>query len=989
MCGLAQDRLWAWLLTVSVLASAARAQTSDTAEFFESKIRPLFAAKCVQCHGRDQQKGGLDLSRPEGLQRDGSSSSRPPIVVPGNAAASALILAIQYQDEIKMPPTGKLSGREIAGLIRWVEMGAPWPEQALTTKVKTRAPGQPISDEERAFWAFQPVEDQKPPAVENEAWVATPIDRFLLMRMEVEGLEPAPPTDRLTLLRRVTYDLTGLPPTEHEIRDFLKDDDADAYRNVVERLLDSSRYGERWGRHWLDVARYADSTGVDEDHKYPYAWKYRDYVIDAFNDDLPFDRFVQEQIAGDLLPPRGESPKPGEVNARGIIATGFLALGPKLIAEQDKKKMFYDIVDEQIEVVGKAILGLTLQCARCHDHKFDPIRTRDYYSMASIFASTRQLEDWEAHVSKLYFAPLVPSAIADRYYSQQKEISLKKQEIANVVDEQTARHVMRLLPQLPPYLVAAREVATATPAEREAATDVSTAETGAPPSHQTVPKIAGKRSLDADLLGRWVEYLKPTKEVRPHLDRWRQAAPASVEAVAREYQVGFEKTATKRYQDLADWRAKFAEAVAKGKEPPEKPRFFAGENRFFTETTSAKGPLGVTKEERERVFSTDALANLTRLEAQFDELKKSLPPKPPMANAVAEDKPVEQHVFISGNVRQLGDAAPKSFPVILAGEDQPAMTEGSGRRELARWLSSPENPLTARVIVNRIWQWHFGEGLVRTPNNFGKLGERPTHPELLDYLAAEFVRSGWSIKAMHRLILFSNAYRMSTEVDAGRYASDPENRGWSRFSRRRMDAEEIRDSLLAIEGTIDFGMGGTLQTGIGQGMTTIKQLPPFDVSKSYRRTVYLPLRRANIAKLLTLFDFGDATTSTGARATTNVAPQALFMMNSELVARAAKGLARRVLAERRMPDEQRVRSAWLTVLAKQPTEAEVQEALAYVREFQEGAADRDLMEIEGSRQEEGHLSPDQPAYYYGEARLAAWQSYGKILLASNDFIYIQ
>ena len=720
------------ILAILTIGSAnlAPAQQPDSTEFFESKIRPLFAAKCQECHGPKQQLGQLDLSRPAGLQRNTSASTpaTEPVLVPGDPNASLLIRAVRYQSDIKMPPTGRLSESEIADLTRWVELGAPWPQETKAGKINTRAPGQPITDEERAFWAFQPVTHPAPPKVRNESWLRTPVDRFILARLESQGDTPAPPVDKLTLLRRVTYDLTGLPPTEREIGEFLEDSSSGAYRKVVERLLASSRYGERWGRHWLDVARYADSTGVDEDHKYPYAWKYRDYVIDAFNEDLPYDRFLQEQVAGDLMPTQGA----GEVNARGIIATGFLALGrAKLIAEQDKKKMFYDIVDEQIEVVGKSILEL-------------------------------------------------------------------------------------------------------------------------------------------------------------------------------------------------------------------------------------------------------------------NELNSTLPPKPPMANAVAEDKPIEQHVFISGNVRRLGDLAPKGFPVVLAGDDQPAITQGSGRVELARWLSSPNNPLTARVMVNRIWQWHLVEGLVRTPNNFGKLGERPTHAALLDYLATEFVRSGWSIKAMHRLILFSSTYSMRAEGDAGNYRSDPENRLWSHFNRRRMDAEEIRDSLLAIEGTIDFGMGGTLQTGTGMGMTTTSQIPPFDVSTSFRRTVYLPLRRSNIAKMLTLFDFGDAVTSTGRRARTNVAPQALFMMNSKFVSRVAKGLTRRVLAERGRPDEQRVRSAWLTILAKEPSQIEIGEALVYIREFQEGAAEKDFTEIEGSRQEEGHhLSADQPAYYYGPSTLAAWQSYCKILVASNDFIYIQ
>ena len=357
--------------------------------------------------------------------------------------------------------------------------------------------------------------------------------------------------------------------------------------------------------------------------------------------------------------------------------------------------MFYDIVDEQIEVVGKALLGLTLQCARCHDHKFDPIRTRDYYSMASIFASTRQLEDWEAHVSKLYFAPLVPGEVADRYYDHQKKMEIKKQQITNVLEEQTARHAMALMPGIPAYLVATRDVQTATAREQETTGEDSaeTQEVGQP--SEAVTTVAVKHDLDSELLDKWADYLlTPSKEVRPHLDRWHEADADSLEAVARDYQAEFEKTATKRYEGLAQWREQFAEAVAKGEDAPERPRFFAGENRFFYETTRGRGPLAIAKDARSAIFTKDALEALVSLEAELEGLTAALPPKPPMANAVAEDKPVEQHVFISGNVRRLGEAAPKSFPVILTGENEPAITEGSGRMELARWLASAENPLT-------------------------------------------------------------------------------------------------------------------------------------------------------------------------------------------------------------------------------------------------------------------------------------------------------
>ena len=492
-----------------------------------------------------------------------------------------------------------------------------------------------------------------------------------------------------------------------------------------------------------------------------------------------------------------------------------------------------------------------------------------------------------------------------------------------------------------------------------------------------------------DRLRKWIEYLKPTDEVRPHLNRLLEAGATELPAVAEHYRAEFKKTASKRYADLAAWRIEFDEALANGEEPPERPRFFGGENRFFTETTTSNGPLGVSREQRKKVFSGDAIERLTQLEADLRELKQTLPPKPPMANAVTEEDPYQQRIFVGGNVHVPGEAVPKAFPAVLTRGKQPEITGISGRMELARWLSSPDNPLTVRVIANRIWQWHFGEGLVRTPNNFGRLGAPPTHPELLDYLASEFVNRGWSFKAMHRLIVFSSAYRMSTETTARARETDPDNRLWSHFNRRRMDVEEIRDSLLAIEGTIDFGMGGTLQSGEGQGMTTTNQLPHFDASKSYRRTLYLPLRRANIPKLLTLFDFADAATSTGARSSTNVAPQALFMMNSEYVSRVAEGFARRVLAERRTPDEQRVRQAWLMALAKEPTTPEIEEALDYISAFRQQSLDKDLTEVTSKRMEGPHRSPDYPAYHYSASTLAAWQSYCRVLLASNDFIHIQ
>jgi cytochrome c553 len=413
------------------------AQSAEQLEFFEKKVRPIFAANCYSCHGPKTQMAGLNFSSAAGFEQ---------VVVKGDSAQSRLYQAVSYTEKIKMPPPGKLAGHEIDDLKAWIDMGAPWPKEAPVPVTAN-----PRITEGRKFWAFQPVKDYPPPKVNNVAWVKTPIDRFILAKLEEMRIRPASPAPKLTLLRRVTYDLIGLPPTSQEIDAFLADSSPEAYAKVVDRLLASPQYGERWGRHWLDVARYADSTGMDEDHIYPYAWRYRDYVVKAFNDDLPYDRFVMEQLAGDLLP----AEKPGAVNERGIVATGFLALGPKPLAQQDRMKMIYDVVDEQIDTASKAFMGLTVACARCHDHKFDPILTKDYYSLASIFASSENFRNLgrPGAVSYIYDAPLDPVAF-ERYQSHRWRMYGKQLELEEALAEDAARENALLRPKIAESLVA-------------------------------------------------------------------------------------------------------------------------------------------------------------------------------------------------------------------------------------------------------------------------------------------------------------------------------------------------------------------------------------------------------------------------------------------------------------------------------------------------------------------------------------------------------
>ena len=915
-------------------AFTALAQTSGV-EYFEAKIRPLLSVKCQGCHNATTRTAGLDLSSAEGFQKGGDGGLLVDVAKP---AESRLLRAVGYESSIKMPPTGKLNDEDLAALRQWVGMGAPWPaDKAGAAKVSAAKPGADLT-EQRKFWSFQPVHKGTPPPIRDRAWVKNPIDAFVLARLEAKGMKPASPADKVTLLRRATYDLTGLPPTEAETRDFQADASPQAFERVVDRLLASPRYGERWGRHWMDVARYADSTGADEDHRYPHAWRYRDYVIESFNRDLPYDQFVREQIAGDLLPPD----KPDDVNVRGLVATGFLALGPKLIAEQDKVKMFYDIVDEQIDVTSRAFLGLTVACARCHDHKFDPISTKDYYSLASIFASSKQLAKIEGVVSELYFAPLVSRGLADRYEAHQTSIKDKQKEINDLLAAEGTRYRDALTPHLADYMLAAGRVYR----------DGLTAAQAAEAAH-----------LDTAVVERWAAYLKPVTERRSHLESWYNAPPAMRAQTAADYQKSFIATVEFRRQAMEKWKQESAAAKAAGKEPSTQPKFQPGDDRFYTEVVAGKGPFALPEKERASLISPDARVRLATLENELKQLKDSAPPEPPLACAVTEGKVTDQRVFIRGNPENQGDVVPKRFPVILTSASEPPITAGSGRKELANWITNPANPLPARVMANRIWQWHFGDGIVRTPGNFGKAGERPTNPELLDYLAASFVEGGWSVKSMHRLLMLSSAYQMSSLAAPEALERDADNTLLSRFPARRLEVEEIRDSLLQLDGTLDLTVGGALLSGRGRDTEFSDERMGMQPDQSKRRTVYLPLRRSNLASVLTLFDFGDATTPGDGRSQTNVAPQALYMMNSEFVAAQARSVAGQLLGDSALDDSGRVRGAWYRILGRPARQDEVDRALQYLVAFP-GKSDGQ------------------------QGRLDVWTSFCRTLISSNEFLYI-
>ncbi len=936
---------------ISQFSVAARDQGTsrafDAADFFEKKVRPILVANCQACHNQKAKVAGLDLTSAEGFARGAESGA---VIDRNRLDNSTLLKVISYHEKLKMPPGGKLKDDEIATLTEWVQSGATWPGVGAPIAEGTRRPGRELTEQEKSFWAFRPMANAPPPAVRNpgrnQRWTKSPIDRFVLAKLEEQGLTPAREADRLTLIRRATFDLTGLPPTLQEINAFVADQSQRSFEKVVDRLLASPRYGEQLGRRWLDVARYADSTGNDEDHRYPNAWKYRDWVIEAFNRDLPYDRFVREQIAGDLLPAEGSDIASG-VNRSGIIATGFLALGAKALAQQDKTKMLYDVYDEQVDVTTRAFLGLTVACARCHDHKFDPILTRDYYSLVSIFASTRSFKNANAFVSEPLNKPLVPKTTVEQYLAAKQahddRVKRNRYEIEGILDMLKAPALSQAVSNLAGIMQAARRV------YRDAA---------------DIAAEAAKVGQSPEALKRWADYLKPGKP-REHLLAWHKAADDNLTAVVLEHQERIARRAREWETKVAAWKAKYDEALTHNKSPlPEKPGFEAGQDRFFAEVYFSKeGPLGI-REEDEAKFPPQIKEQLKTLRAKRDELKKQAPTEPEMACAVEDGEVIAQKVFVRGDYHNPGEEVSKAFPQVLATRTlQPEIKVGSGRLQFAEWMTQAEHPLTARVMVNRIWGWHFGEGLVRTPDNFGRMGEKPSHPELLDYLARQFVRNAWSMKAMHREIMLSSAYRMASRPDALALTKDPDNRLLSRFNRRRLSVEEMRDSLLALDRSLDLKMGGTLQIGTGTDGENDNKRLSLNPEKLNRRTVYLPLRRANLPALLNLFDFGDATTVNGRRQLTNVPTQALFWLNSDFLAERSTNLANILLAPRDETETQRIGQTYLLILGRRPSLEEKTSATRYLA---------------------GYRTRFSPRRTDREA----WASLTRVLLATNDFNYI-
>jgi len=764
------------LSSAALLPLSIRAAEPDALAFFEKKIRPVLVEQCYSCHSADAKKvkklkGGLLLDTKAGLLKGGDTG---PVIVAGKPDDSLLIQGLRHSDELRMPPKSKLPANVVADFEAWVKMGAPDPRDGLAVA------GVRVFDIEqgRKFWAFQAPTKSEPSKQKDTAWPKSDIDRFLLAALEAKNLKPVAPATKRELIRRVSFDLIGLPPTPQEIDVFLADSSADALAKVVDRLLQSPHYGERWARDWLDVARFAE----DQAHTFavtPYtqAFRYRDWVVKALNDDMPYDRFVKLQIAGDLMP---DAPADPFSKYTGL---GFLGLGVQYYKNTAALQAAADELDDRIDTLTRGFLGLTVSCARCHDHKFDPIPTKDYYSLAGIYNG-----------SDLKPRPIASDADVERFKQGETKIKSKEGEIQKWLGE--------------------------------------------------VAKKTGKK--------------------------------------------------------------------------------------------------GIPKEQENKLLSDEEKKQIAVMRAEVEAMKKAMPPKPPEVHVVVGGGK-EMKVYIRGNPNQQGEPAPKGFLQVLSAKDA-KHGDSFNRLALADAIASKDNPLTARVIVNRVWQHHFGRGLVGTPSNFGMLGERPTHPELLDWLAVRFMENGWSLKKLHRDIVLSAAYQLSSVNDPKNAEIDGDNKYLWHFNRRRLDVESWRDALLAVSGKLDRTLAG----------------PPLDLAarNNYRRTIYARISRHRLDSTLALWDFPDPNVTSATRPVTTVPQQQLFVLNSDFVVDQAKAFAQRVQATG-TNEKDRIAAAFALVFGRAPTADETQLALGFLA-----------------------APPGK------DEKLTRWEQYAQALLGTNEFMYV-
>ena len=849
-------------------------------EFFEKEIRPILVEHCYECHDSQngKLKGGLALNHPGGIVAGGDSGAA---IVPGKPEESLLIEAIRYKNrDLQMPPNSPLPKDVVAALERWITLGAPDPRPALD---ENAAPAEGMSAAEgREFWSFRP---RQSPVAEDLS-----VDYFINRKLKEKGITDAPAADRLTWLRRITQNLTGLPPSQDEIESFLADTSPEAKATVVDRLLASKQYGVRWGRHWLDVARYADSNGLDENLSFGNAWKYRDYVIDSFNQDRPFDRFLIEQLAGDLIP---------SAETEALVATGFLALGARVLAEKDKEKLEMDVIDEQLDTTGKAFLGMTLGCARCHDHKFDPISQADYYSLAAIFRNSVNFAETKTGVIHHWYEhDLAEEAEKEKFEEIDEEIAQAKKKAAKFKSDIEVRMRGEARSKAVDYLLACLDF-------------------GPMDSLERVSEVAKPLGLHPRVL----------YHCRRHLEFHRDSA---VFSPWWEFHESDDREGLRAF-----YEEKFGEAVlAFEAQKKEKPSLKILEDKTlapYHEALFEKTGFLAIPAKPSHAFTADDYAEYQRLQEEA-RILESHAPDYPAAMGIADSREINDTlpIHIRGSHLNLGNPVARAVPAVFSDSGVTFPQSASGRLELATWMADADHPLTARVIVNRVWGWHFGSGLVSTTENFGVLGDRPSHPELLDWLSNWFVKNGWSIKKLNRLIILSDVYgRRSQPADDGIGISDPENRYLSHFPVQRMSAEAIRDSILYVSNRLEMDLGGKTIPLRNRQMVFNHTSEDHTTYDSLRRSAYLPIVRNHVYDWLHLFDYPDPTMPTGSRSATVIAPQALLLMNSPLATESSEAFAATISIEAETPAE-RIELAWLRAYGRKPQPNEIAVAMEFL-----------------------------------------------------------
>ncbi len=904
-----------WFATVGLLATIltpmpANADDPDGVAFFEKKIRPVLVKECYSCHSSEAKrlKGGLRLDSRAGVLKGGDSG---PAVVPGKPDESRLLDALRY-DGIEMPPRARLPDEVVADFERWVSLGAPDPRDGKATPVRV---GIDIEAARRS-WAYQQPRRHEPPSVTTTDWPRTEIDRFILSSLEARGLRPTRDADRATLIRRLHYDLIGLPPSPEEVASFVADTSPDAYEKRVDRLLASPRFGERWGRHWLDVARFAESLTL-RGFVMNQAWRYRDYVIDAFNADMPFDQFIREQIAGDLLPAASLADR-----RRQLVATAFLALGNTNLEEQDKQQLVMDVVDEQLDTIGKAFLAQTIGCARCHDHKFDPIPTRDYYALAGILRNARTLD--HANVSKWLERPLPAPP------DQEAAIREHDARVASLEARIKAER-SRLVAQGKTLGLGLGAIA-AGDLPGIVVDDSQARKVGDWKASRAVPTFIGAGYVHDDSSGKGEKTLtfQPDFPEAGKFEVWLAYTSASNRATAVPVTIlsaDGEKTVTVDMRSTPPIDGRF---TSLGQFSFEK----NGQGYVMISNEGTTGcvavdavvfmPVDATSTNSGPAHAQVEQAKLGEMEAELKRIKANAPKRDVVMTIAEESEIGDAPVHVRGSVHNLGERTPRGFLRVATYGEVPAFpSRESGRRELAAWLAGKDNPLTARVMVNRVWHWLFGAGIVRTTDNFGTAGEAPSHAELLDDLAVRFMEEGWSVKSLVRRIVLSRTYRLATADDPRALAADPENRLLWRMNRRRLEAECIRDTILSVSGELRFEMGGpAFPPGLASDYGFKKE--------DNRRSVYVPVFRNALPELFEVFDFADPSMVVGRRDSSIVAPQALFLMNHPFVMDQAHRAARRLLAETGLDDEGRVNRAYQRTLGRPPTGPELRIGLDFV-----------------------------------------------------------